>query len=64
MMGSPRTRACTQQGSAALVTKRYHEIRDPIHGFITLDSDERQVLNSPPVQRLRNIHQLAMSYLV
>ena len=47
-----------------LVTKRYHEIRDPIHGFITLDSDERQVLDSAPVQRLRNIHQLAMSYLV
>ena len=54
----------TKRGSIALVTKRYHEIRDPIHGFITLDSDERQVLNSPPIQRLRNIHQLAMSYLV
>jgi HD superfamily phosphohydrolase len=47
-----------------LVSKRYHEIRDPIHGFITLDSDERRVLDSPPVQRLRDIHQLAMSYLV
>ena len=47
-----------------LVSKRYHEIRDPIHGFITLDRDERRVLDSPPVQRLRDIHQLAMSYLV
>ncbi len=47
-----------------MVSKRYHEIRDPIHGFIKLDSDERRVLNSPPVQRLRHIHQLAMSYLV
>ena len=47
-----------------MVTKRYHEIRDPIHGFIKLDSDERRVLDSPPVQRLRHIHQLAMSYLV
>ena len=47
-----------------MVAKRYHEIRDPIHGFIKLDSDERGVLDSPPVQRLRHIHQLAMSYLV
>ena len=47
-----------------MVTKRYHEIRDPIHGFIKLDSNERRVLDSPPVQRLRHIHQLAMSYLV
>ena len=47
-----------------MVTKRYHETRDSIHGFIKLDSDERRVLDSPPVQRLRHIHQLAMSYLV
>ena len=52
------------EGALTLTTKRYHEIRDPIHGFIKLDSYERSVLNSPPVQRLRNIHQLAMSYLV
>ena len=52
------------EGVLTLVTKRYHEIRDPIHGFIKLDSYERCVLDSPPVQRLRNIHQLAMSYLV
>ena len=47
-----------------LVAQRTHELRDPIHGFIRLDSDERLVLDSPPVQRLRHIHQLAMSYLV
>ncbi len=41
-----------------------HEIRDPVHGFIRLDSDERAVLDSKPVQRLRNVHQLAMEYLV
>ena len=44
--------------------KQYHEIRDPIHDFVRLDSDERRVLNSGPVQRLRHVHQLAMSYLV
>lgn len=46
------------------MTKIYHEIRDPIHVFIKLDNDEREVLNSYPFQRLRHIHQLAMSYLV
>ena len=47
-----------------MTTKALHEIRDPIHIFITLDSDERDVLDSEPVQRLRNVHQLAMEYLV
>ena len=40
-----------------------HEIRDPIHVFIRLDNDERKVLDSHPFQRLRHIHQLAMTYL-
>ena len=44
--------------------KIVHEIRDPIHAFIKVDSDERRVLDSEPVQRLRHIHQLAMGYLV
>lgn len=47
-----------------MVTKQYHEVRDPIHIFVRLDSDERRILDSPPVQRLRHVHQLAMSYLV
>ena len=48
----------------SMTLKLFHEIRDPIHVFIRLDSDERRVLDSRPVQRLRNIHQLAMEYLV
>jgi uncharacterized protein len=40
------------------------EIRDPIHVFVHVDEDERRVLDSLPFQRLRNIHQLAMTYLV
>ena len=47
-----------------LMPKIYHEIRDPVHRFITVDTPERAVLDSYPVQRLRNIHQLAMAYLV
>jgi hypothetical protein len=44
--------------------KLLHEIRDPIHNFIRFDSDERRLLDSRPMQRLKHIHQLAMSYLV
>ena len=47
-----------------MTTKIFHEIRDPVHGFITIDTPERAVLDSSPVQRLRYIHQLAMEYLV
>jgi hypothetical protein len=46
------------------VAKILHEIRDPIHTFIRVDDHDRRVLDSEPVQRLRQIHQLAMSYLV
>ncbi len=44
--------------------KPAHEIRDPIHVFIKLDNDERSIVDSAPFQRLRSIHQLAMTYLV
>src|ERR1700693_859817 len=46
------------------MANRIHEIRDPIHGFIKLDSEERKVVNSRPFQRLRYIHQLALTYLI
>lgn len=46
------------------MVKQYHEIRDPLHAFIRFDSDERNVLNSRPFQRLRQIHQLAVTFLV
>ena len=46
------------------MAKLFHEVRDPIHVFIRLDKVERQMLNSAPLQRLRNIHQLALSQLV
>lgn len=46
------------------MAKNFHEIRDPIYGFVKLDSQEREVLNSWPLQRLRNIHQLGLAYLL
>lgn len=45
-------------------TKTRHEVRDPIHGFIEFNQLERHLSNSRPFQRLRNIHQLAMTYEV
>jgi HD superfamily phosphohydrolase len=44
--------------------KHSHEFRDPIHTFISVRTDERAVIDSRPFQRLRHIHQLALSYLV
>jgi hypothetical protein len=39
-------------------------IRDPVHGFITVEGRELDVLDTPLMQRLRRIHQLAMARLV
>ncbi len=44
--------------------KHSHEFRDPIHTFISVRTDERKVIDSRPFQRLRHVHQLALSYLV
>jgi HD superfamily phosphohydrolase len=39
-------------------------LRDPIHGFLHLDELETALLGSRPVQRLRWIHQLGLTFLV
>jgi hypothetical protein len=44
--------------------KRRHEFHDPIQDFISLDRQERLLIDSEPFQRLRHIHQLALTYLV
>lgn len=41
-----------------------YQFRDPIHGFIDVSDDELKIINSEPFQRLRNIRQLATTYLV
>lgn len=41
-----------------------HEVRDPIHAFVRMSHYERQVVDSAPFQRLRHIHQLALTNLV
>lgn len=44
--------------------KYHHEIRDPVHNFVVVDTPERSVIDSRPVQRLRDVHQLATTYLI
>lgn len=39
-------------------------LRDPIHGFIHLSPAELKLVESPPFRRLRNVKQLALTYLV
>jgi uncharacterized protein len=40
------------------------KICDSVHGFIRFGPIEREVIDSPPFQRLRYIHQMAVAYLV
>jgi len=51
-------------GFCAPAMKHTHEFRDPIHTFISVRTDERSVIDSRPFQRLRHVHQLALTYLV
>lgn len=46
------------------MAKEYNEIRDPVHVFVEADPDELAVINSRPFQRLRHIHQLALTFLI
>lgn len=41
-----------------------HEVRCPIHGFIRFNNLERRLIDSLAMQRLKHIHQLAMTYQV
>jgi hypothetical protein len=43
---------------------RIHEVRDAVHGLIAFDDDERRIIDSRPFQRLRHVHQLALTYKV
>ena len=44
--------------------KNNHIVRDPIHKFVSYTNAEKVVIDSPQFQRLRDIHQLAMTYLI
>lgn len=56
--------ASGDSSSGGNLAKQIHEIRDPIHSFVRVSTRERSVVDSAALQRLRGIHQLAMTYLV
>lgn len=41
-----------------------HEIRDPVHGFVSLNEWEHDLIHQPAFQRLRRIRQLAWTEMV
>ena len=49
-------------GNRTLVYEKH--IRDPLYGYIGLTRDELRLLDTPPLQRLRRIKQLANAHLV
>ena len=46
------------------LVKDVYEIRDAIYGFIIIDDQEREIINSPEFQRLRRIRQLSLTEMV
>lgn len=46
------------------VAHRTYEIRCPVHGFITINDWEREIIEQPAFQRLRRIRQLAWTDMV
>jgi len=40
------------------------QINDPIHGFISLDPDLLEFIDTPQFQRLRDLSQLGTTYFV
>ena len=47
-----------------MILKYVAEIRDPVHGYIKVTEEERTIIDSLFLQRLRRIHQLAGAYMV
>ncbi len=62
--GIPEPRLSCCYDHSRMLPKYEHEFRDPVHTFIRVTSDERKVIDSRAFQRLRDIHQLALTYLV
>src|SRR3989304_2488421 len=44
--------------------EKLYEVRDPVHDFILFNDFEKRLINSPPVQRLKYIQQLALPHEV
>lgn len=61
---TPEERESSPWGLHSDVLEPAKTITDPIHGDIYLTELERQVVDSPPLQRLRRVRQLGMTHLV
>lgn len=48
-------------GTSERGLKYLHEVRDPVHQFISMTTHERKVVDSRPAQRLRSVSQLALT---
>jgi len=44
--------------------KLEHEVRDAVHGFVRFNTLEKSIIGTRPFQRLRHIHQLALTSYV
>ena len=63
--GAPKSKLLHNQITwLALMAKIRHELRDAVHDFVHFNNLEKCLIDSVPFQRLRSIHQLAMSYEV
>ena len=47
-----------------MTTNHPSEFRDPVHGFVEVYPHERRIIDTPPFQRLRRIHQLGLTHYV
>ena len=43
---------------------KVYKVRDPVHGFVKLDAQEMDIIDSPIYQRLRRIRQLSLTEMV
>ena len=43
---------------------KIYKVRDPVHGFVKLDAQEMDIIDSPVYQRLRRIRQLSLTEMV
>ncbi|MCL2368436.1 MAG: HD domain-containing protein, partial [Oscillospiraceae bacterium] len=43
---------------------KIYKVRDPVHGFVKLDAQEMDIVNSPVYQRLRRIRQLSLTEML
>lgn len=66
-LGVPCTRPCTTKllcANALTWAVKFHHIRDPVHGFITIGEDGvlSDLIDTAEMQRLRYIRQLGVTY--